>query len=146
MRRSVQLATVGVAVLVAGGGAATAHAALTPQANPVIHHGAARWHGSCRTTATPADLAAPRIPMRSTRSGRRDHSGETGTIAVGIPSAVFIRASGPALTVTTNTGRAPRAGNTFYYVANGRADMASTELIRRIDATCGRSSLARAQP
>jgi hypothetical protein len=126
-------------VILAGGGtAAAAESARTNTgAKPFAsaYHGSSPWTGTCRMTATSRELGTPRIPLRSASSKHSSRTGR-GTVEATIPAAVFIRAAGPQLTITTNTGRSPRAGDQFYFVANGRAGMASRALKRRVIARC----------
>jgi hypothetical protein len=139
MRRSAQLATVGLTVLVVGGGTAAAQSVATSRgaaSTSTVPAVSVRWSGSCRFTATPRELSSPRIPLRSAPSHRSGGATGGGTIEATISKAVFVRASGRQLTVTTNTGRSPRDGDQFYFVANGRAGMASGELTRRVEAEC----------
>jgi hypothetical protein len=141
MRRSAQLAGIGITMLLAGGGtAAAAESASTTgpgaAASASTSHGSAsRWSGTCHLSATSRELGTPRIPLRSAHSKQSGHA-TGGTIEATIPTAVFIRAAGRQLTITTNTGRSPRAGDQFYFVANGRAGMASGELKRRVETDC----------
>jgi hypothetical protein len=140
MRRSVQLAAVGIAALLAVVGTAAAQSASTGTgavaSAATTHHDSSPGTDVCRLTATSRELNAPRIALRSAISKRSVHTAGGGTVEATIPAAVFIRAAGRQLTITTNTGRSPREGDQFYLVTNGRAGMASNELKHRVIARC----------
>ncbi len=61
------------------------------------------------------------------------HSGD---LTVAIPPVVFIRADARRLIVTTNTGEPPREGDSFYYVASGRAVVAGARLGHEVLSRC----------
>jgi hypothetical protein len=68
----------------------------------------------------------PSIPVRTGQ----------GNVAAEIPRAVFIRAVGLHLVVTTNTGLPPQPRDTYYYIAHGHAGPASAMLRSQVQSGC----------
>jgi len=66
-----------------------------------------------------------------------EHGTASGNLTVSVPRAVFIRAEGRKLVVTTNTGERPQGQDAFYYIAGGAAGPASAGLKFEVLSQCG---------
>jgi hypothetical protein len=125
-----RLVPLGVAALAIGtgiGGAATAVSGVA---------GASVIGTPCTLTAAfPTPLAPdhPSVPVTGTHHG---HAAGSGNLVVDIPPSVFIRAHGSRLVITTNTGRPPTLGDTFFYIARGEAVIADRRVRRQVVSGC----------
>jgi hypothetical protein len=76
----------------------------------------------------------------TTSAGARQQGGDSpgpGNLTVAIPPVAIVRVDGRRLVVTTNTGERPRAGDSVYVVAAGKAEPAGARLRQEVLSACG---------
>jgi hypothetical protein len=123
MRSQLALALIATSTVVTIVGVGAAHASSAPSAAP--SHVAPTAAGCVLPAADGASVA---VADRRAPSSHHQPARGAGNLVVTIPAAVFIRAQGDRLVVTTNTARPPQPGDTFYFIANHHAAIASRAL------------------
>jgi hypothetical protein len=95
-------------------------------------------HRNVICIVTTGTVASERGPSRAggARHATEPAGHRSGNLGVAIPPAVFVRARGARLTVTTNTGEPPQPDDTYYVVSPHKAQLASSALRREVLATC----------
>jgi hypothetical protein len=104
---------------------------------PEVTHAAvpsAADSGTCTIQAPRRDLTARILAQHS---GKHSSTGTGGDIEASVPRAVFVRVVGRDLVVTTNSGAAPRRGDTYCYVRDGHSGLAVPRVADLVRASCG---------